>query len=52
MTISTILLLVLLFMVLGTLPTWNYSRNWGFGPSGGLGAVLAVLLVLVLVGRI
>lgn len=51
MAISTVLLVVLLIMLLGALPAWPYSRSWGFAPSGGIGAVLAVLLILVLVGR-
>ena len=47
-----ILLIVLLVLVLGGLPTWNHSRNWGYGPSGGLGLLLIVVLVLVLMGHI
>ena len=44
-----ILLLIVLFLLLvGALPNWNYSRNWGYGPTGGLGFVLVVLLVLVI----
>jgi hypothetical protein len=38
--------------LLGGLPRWNYSRDWGYGPSGGLGLVLAVVLILVLLGRV
>jgi hypothetical protein len=44
----TILLIILLLMALGSVPTWPYSREWGYGPSGGLGLVLVVLLVLML----
>jgi len=47
----TILLVVLVLMVLGALPTWPYSRGWGYYPSGGLGLVVVVLLVLLLSGR-
>jgi hypothetical protein len=48
-----IILLVLLVMLLaGSLPTWPHSRNWGYYPSGGLGTVLVIVLVLMLIGRI
>ena len=49
---STILLVLLVLLLLGALPTWPYSRDWGYGPTGGLGLVLVVLLVLVLTGRL
>lgn len=49
---STILLVLLILLVIGALPTWPYSSAWGYGPSGGLGLVLLVLLVLVLIGRL
>jgi hypothetical protein len=49
---STILLIVLVLLLLGALPTWPYSRGWGYYPSGGLGLVVVVLLVLVLAGRL
>ncbi len=49
---GTILLIVLVLMLLGAVPTWPHSRNWGYGPSGGLGLVLIVLLILVLTGRL
>jgi hypothetical protein len=48
----TILLIVLILLVLGALPTWPYSAGWGYYPSSGLGLVLLVLIVLALVGRI
>jgi hypothetical protein len=48
----TILLVILILMLLGALPAWPYSRSWGYYPSGGLGLVVVVLLVLVLAGRI
>jgi hypothetical protein len=52
MTLSTILLIILVLLLLGALPSWNYSRNWGYGPSGGLGLVVVILLILLLMGRI
>jgi Protein of unknown function (DUF3309) len=48
----TILLVVLILMLLGALPAWPYSRSWGYYPSGGLGLVVVVLLVLILAGRV
>ena len=48
----TILIIVLVLMLLGALPTWPYSRSWGYYPSGGLGLVVVVLLVLILAGRL
>ncbi len=50
--LGTILLVVLILMLLGALPNWGHSRNWGYFPSGGLGLVVLVLIVLVLLGRI
>jgi hypothetical protein len=52
MSLSTILLIVLLLLVVGALPTWPYSNSWGYAPSGILGVVLLVVLVLFLMGRI
>jgi len=51
-SISTILLVILILLLLGALPTWGHSRNWGYGPSGGLSLVVVVLVVLLLMGRI
>ena len=48
MTLSTILLIVLLLLLIGALPTWPHSRNWGYAPSGGLTLVLLIVLILVL----
>jgi hypothetical protein len=48
----TILVVLLILMLLGALPTWPYSRSWGYYPSGGLGLVVVVVLVLLLAGRI
>lgn len=50
--LGTILLVILILMVLGAAPTWNHSRNWGYFPSGGLGLVVLVLVVLLLAGKI
>jgi len=52
MSLGTILLVLLILMVVGALPTWPHSRNWGYAPSGGLGLILVVLLVLFVLGRI
>jgi hypothetical protein len=52
MSLGTILLIVLVLLLIGALPTWPYSGNWGYFPSGGLGLVLIVLLVLVVSGRL
>jgi hypothetical protein len=49
---STILLINLVLLVIGAFPTWPYSAGWGYYPSGGLGVVLIILLVLVLMGRL
>lgn len=50
--LSTILIIVLVLILLGALPTWGHSRNWGYGPSGLLGLILLVVIVLVLMGRL
>jgi len=52
MSLGTILLIVLVLLLLGALPTWPYSTGWGYYPSGGLGLILLVLLVLVVTGRL
>jgi hypothetical protein len=52
MSLGTILLILLILLLVGALPSWPYSRGWGYGPSGALGAVLVVILVLVLIGGI
>jgi hypothetical protein len=48
----TILIIVLVLMLVGAVPTWPHSRNWGYYPSGGLGLILVVLVILLLMGRI
>ena len=50
--LGTILLVILILMLIGAMPTWGYSRGWGYAPSGALGVVLLVLLILLLMGRI
>jgi hypothetical protein len=50
--LGTLLLVLLVLVVLGSLPTWPYSRGWGYYPSGGLGLVLIIVLILVLLGRV
>lgn len=52
MSLATILLIVLILMLIGVAPTWQYSRSWGYGPSGLLGVVVIVLIVLLLLGRL
>jgi hypothetical protein len=49
--LGTVLLVVLILLLLGAIPSWPHSRNWGYGPSGLLGIVLIVILILVLTGR-
>jgi hypothetical protein len=50
--LSTVLLIVLILLLIGALPSWPYSRGWGYYPSGGLGTVLVIVLILVLLGWI
>ena len=50
--LGTILIVILILMLLGALPTWGHSRNWGYGPSGGVGLIVIVLVVLLVIGRI
>jgi len=52
MSVGTILLVILILMLVGAIPTWPHSRSWGYGPSGGLGLIFIILLILVLMGRI
>ncbi|HEY4234936.1 MAG TPA: DUF3309 domain-containing protein [Lacipirellulaceae bacterium] len=49
---NLILLIVLIILLLGAAPAWPYSRNWGYYPSGGLGMVVVILLILMLMGRV
>lgn len=52
MSLGTILIIILILLLLGALPSWGYSRSWGYFPSGGLGLVLVIIIILVLLGRI
>lgn len=52
MTTSTILLIILVLILIGALPTWPYSRGWGYYPSGGAGLILVIIVILMLLGRI
>ena len=52
MSIGTILLIVLVLLLIGALPTWPHSKSWGYGPTGGVGLVVVILVVLLLMGRI
>lgn len=52
MTLGTILLIVLILLLIGALPTWPYSSGWGYYPSGGFGLIVLILLILVLMGRV
>ncbi len=49
---GTILIIILILALVGALPTWGHSRNWGYGPSGGLGLIVVIVIILVLLGRI
>jgi hypothetical protein len=51
-SLSTILIVILILMLLGAIPTWPHSRNWGYGPSGGLGLIVIILIILLLMGRL
>ena len=52
MSVGIILLIIVVLMLIGAIPTWPHSRSWGYGPSGGIGLVLIVLLILLLMGRL
>ena len=52
MSLGTIVLIILILILIGALPTWPHSRSWGYAPSGGLGLVVLILLILVLMGRL
>ena len=52
MSIGTILLIILVLLLIGAIPSWPHSRSWGYGPSGGLGLLLLILVVLMVMGRI
>lgn len=50
--LSTILIIVLILLLIGALPSWPYSRDWGYGPTGGLGLIVVIVVILVLLGYI
>jgi len=52
MSLGTILLIILILLLIGVIPSWPYSRGWGYGPSGGFGLVLLIVIVLLLMGKI
>ena len=52
MATSTILLIIVILLLLGAVPAWPYSRNWGYGPSGVLGVILLIFIILLLMGRL
>lgn len=52
MGVGTILLIVLILILVGAVPAWPHSRNWGYAPSGTIGVILVILLILVLMGRV
>jgi len=52
MSLGTILLIVLILLLVGAIPSWPHSRNWGYAPSGGLGLVLVIVIILLLLGKI
>lgn len=52
MSLGTILLIVLILMLIGAVPSWPHSRGWGYGPSGGLGLVVIIVVILLLTGRL
>ena len=52
MSLGTILLIVLILLLIGAIPSWPHSQSWGYGPSGGLGLVVVIVVILVLMGRI
>jgi len=52
MSLGTILLVILIILLIGALPTWPYSTGWGYYPTGGLGTILVIVLILVLIGRL
>ena len=52
MTLGTLLLVVGILLLIGAIPSWPYSRSWGYGPSGGLGLVVVIILILLLTGRL
>ncbi len=52
MNLATVLIIILILMLVGALPSWPHSANWGYGPSGGLGLVVLILIILLLLGKL
>jgi hypothetical protein len=52
MSLGTILIIILILILLGVIPTWGHSRDWGYGPSGIVGLILIILLILLLLGKV
>lgn len=52
MSLGTILLIILILMLVGALPSWSHSKSWGYAPSGGLGLVAIIIIILLLLGRL
>jgi hypothetical protein len=52
MSLGTLLLIILILMLIGVIPSWPHSQNWGYGPSGGMGILVLILIVLLVTGRI
>jgi len=50
--VRTVLLVILILLLIGSIPTWPYSASWGYAPSGGLGIVLLILIILILMGKL
>lgn len=52
MSLGTILLIIVVLLLVGAIPTWPHSREWGYGPSGGLGLILLIVIILIVLGKI
>jgi len=52
MSLGTILLIIVVLMLVGAMPSWPHSRGWGYGPSGGIGLILLILIILLVMGKI
>jgi len=52
MSLGTILLIILVLMLIGAIPSWPHSRSWGYGPSGGIGLILVIVIVLLILGKL
>ena len=52
MSVGTILLIILILLLVGALPNWSHSKNWGYGPTGGLGLVVVIVVILLLMGKL